>query len=236
VFIGLNVVVWLTIQGAGTFPGLPRSICGLGLMPGELTGAIPSGTSVELSDGVRCLTDGGPKPSRLLTSMFLHASWLHLLGNMWFLYLFGNNIEDSMGRRRFVVFYVLSGVVAALTHVVLDPTSPVLMVGASGAVSGVMGGYLVLYPRVRVFTLVPLGFFVTSFALPAWTMLLYWLVLQVIGGVTAAAGARAGGVAFAAHLGGFLAGAVLVKLFARPELVAAHRARTFRPSVLRRAA
>jgi membrane associated rhomboid family serine protease len=109
-------------------------------------------------------------------------------------------------------------------------------VGASGAISGVMGGYLVLYPRVRVFTLVPVGFFLMSFALPAWTMLIYWLVLQVLGGVTAVAGAKAGGVAFWAHIGGFVAGAVLVKLFAQRDLVAAHRAAHYRPQVFRRAA
>jgi membrane associated rhomboid family serine protease len=117
-----------------------------------------------------------------------------------------------------------------------DPAAAVPMVGASGAISGVMGGYLVLYPTVRVFTLVPLGFFLTSVALPAWTMLIYWLVLQVLGGVTVVAGAKGGGVAFWAHIGGFLAGALLVKLFARRDLVAAHRAGKYRPTDLRRAA
>jgi membrane associated rhomboid family serine protease len=127
-------------------------------------------------------------------------------------------------------------VAAALTQVVLDPAAPVPMVGASGAISGVMGGYLVLYPRVRVHTLVPLGFFLMSFALPAWTMLIYWLVLQFLGGVTAVAGAKSGGVAFWAHIGGFVAGLVLVKLFARRDLVDAHRASHFRPPNFRRAA
>jgi membrane associated rhomboid family serine protease len=155
---------------------------------------------------------------------------------MWFLFLFGNNIEDSMGRLRFALFYLLSGVVAALAQVMLDPAASVPMVGASGAISGVMGGYLVLYPRVKVYTLVPVGFFLMSFALPAWTMLIYWLVLQFLGGVTAVAGARSGGVAFWAHIGGFVAGVVLVKLFARRDMVAAHRASHFTPPNLRRAA
>jgi membrane associated rhomboid family serine protease len=230
------VLVWLAIQGAGTFPGLPRSICGLGLIPAELTGAIPSGTRIEIGEGVRCVADGGFMPSRLLTSMFLHGSWLHLLGNMWFLYLFGNNVEDSMGRWRFLAFYLLCGLVAALTQVALDPRSTTPMVGASGAISGVMGGYLMLYPRVRVFTLVPVGFFLMSFALPAWTMLIYWLVLQMLGAATAAWGASSGSVAFWAHIGGFVAGVILVKLFARRDLVEAHRTRTFRPPALRRAA
>jgi membrane associated rhomboid family serine protease len=234
--IAANVVVWLVVQGAGTFPSLPKSVCELGLIAGELTGAIRPGTAIELGDGVACVIEGGPKVSRILTSMFLHGSWLHLLGNMWFLYLFGNNVEDSMGRVRFTIFYLLSGAVAALAQVMLDPAAPVPMVGASGAISGVMGGYLVLYPRVKVYTFVPIGFFFMSFALPAWTMLIYWLVLQFLGGVTAVAGAKAGGVAFWAHIGGFLAGAILVKLFARRDMVQAHEAGTFTPTNLRRAA
>ena len=234
--IAANVVVWLTLQGAGTFPALPKSVCELGLVAGELTGAIPAGSSIELGEGVRCVIEGDAKLSRVLTSMFLHGSWLHLLGNMWFLYLFGNNVEDSMGHLRFLGFYLLTGVAAALGQVMLDPAAATPMVGASGAISGVMGGYLVLYPRVRVFTFVPIGFFLMSMALPAWTMLIYWLVLQVLGGLTAVAGARAGGVAFAAHVGGFVVGAVLIKLFARRDLVATHEAGTFRPPDLRRAA
>ena len=109
-----------------------------------------------MGEGLSCVTDPG-RSHHVLTSMFLHGSWMHLLGNMWFLWLFGNNIEDSMTRPRFVVFYLLCGLAAALLQVVADPASAVPMVGASGAISGVMGAYLVLYPRVRVFTLVPLG-------------------------------------------------------------------------------
>ena len=107
--------------------------------------------------------------------MFLHGSWMHLLGNMWFLWLFGNNIEDAMTRPRFLAFYLLCGLAAALAQVIAQPNSEIPMVGASGAISGVMGAYLVLFPRVRVFTLVPLGFFITSVALPAWVMLMYWM-------------------------------------------------------------
>ena len=235
-FVALNVVVWLTVQGAGTFPRLPKSVCELGLIAGELTGMVAPGTAIEVGEGVACVIEGGPQFSNVLTSMFLHGSWLHLLGNMWFLYLFGNNIEDSMGHLRFILFYVLSGVAAALAQVMLDPAAVVPMVGASGAISGVMGGYLVLYPRVKVYTFVPIGFFLMSFALPAWTMLIYWLALQFFGGVTAVAGAKSGGVAFWAHIGGFLAGAILVKLFARRDMVEAHEAGTFTPRNLRRAA
>jgi membrane associated rhomboid family serine protease len=227
--IGGNVAVWLGVQGAGTTPALPASVCNLGLIAGELTGAVPPGAGFEMGGGLVCLTDPGRQVAHVFTSMFLHGSWMHLLGNMWFLYLFGNNVEDSMGRFRFLAYYLLCGVAAALLQVGLDPASIVPMVGASGAISGVMGGYLVLYPRVRVFTLVPLGFFFTTLALPAWTMLLWWFALQLLGGVTMLAGARGGGVAFGAHVGGFLAGLILVKLVARRDYIADHRAHHWRP-------
>ncbi|HEX7128375.1 MAG TPA: rhomboid family intramembrane serine protease [Thermodesulfobacteriota bacterium] len=227
--IGLNVVSWLFVQGAGAALPLARSVCNLGLIPGELTGTLPPGTSFPMGQGLVCLTDPGRQVSHVFTSMFLHGSWLHLIGNMWFLWLFGNNIEDSMGRGRFVVFYLVCGVAAALAQVALNPSSGVPMVGASGAISGVMGAYLVLYPRVRVFAMIPIGFFLTSVALPAWTMLLYWFVIQLISGATALGGAEGGGVAFWAHVGGFVVGAVVVKPFARSDYVTAHRAAHWRP-------
>lgn len=227
-FIAVNVVTWLVVQGAGTTFALARSVCELGLIPGELTGALPPGTRFPMGEGLVCLTDPGRQYSHVVTSMFLHGSWMHLIGNMWFLWLFGNNVEDSMGRGRFVVFYLVSGLAAALAQVFTDPASGIPMVGASGAISGVMGAYLVLYPRARVFTLVPLGFLLTSVALPAWVMLVYWLVIQLVSGVAAYGGA-VGGVAFWAHVGGFVAGLVLVKLFARPRYVAAHRAQQWAP-------
>jgi membrane associated rhomboid family serine protease len=156
--------------------------------------------------------------------MFLHGGWFHLIGNMWFLWVFGNNIEDAMGHGRFVGFYLLCGLLAAAAQVATGPSSPVPMVGASGAISGVMGAYLVLYPRVRVHTLIFLGFFLTRVPLPAWIMLLYWAFLQLVGSVPAIAGGQTGGgVAFMAHLGGFVAGAALIKLFAKPEFVRRHR-------------
>jgi membrane associated rhomboid family serine protease len=225
--IGLCVFVWLFVQGAGSTEALARSVCNLGLIPGELTGLARPGTSMPLGEGLVCVVDPGPEASNILWSMFLHGSWMHLIGNMWFLWLFGNNIEDSMTRPRFVAFYLLCGLAAALLQVFVEPDSAIPMVGASGAISGVMGAYLVLYPRVRVFTFVPLGFFITSIALPAWVMLLYWMLLQVLGGFTRIGGE--GGVAFWAHVGGFLAGLVLVKLFVRPDHVQAHRGHHWRP-------
>jgi membrane associated rhomboid family serine protease len=226
--IALNVIVWLVVQGAGASQPLVTSVCNLGLIPGELTGALAPGASFPMGDGVTCLTDPGRQPAHLFTSMFLHGSWMHLLGNMWFLWIFGNNIEDAMGRFRFVIFYLLCGLAAALAQVFMNPHSVVPMVGASGAISGVMGAYLILYPRVRVFVMVPIGFILQSIALPAWTMLLYWLALQLISGV-ADAGRETGGVAFWAHVGGFVAGIVLVKLFARSDYLAEHTAHQWRP-------
>jgi membrane associated rhomboid family serine protease len=127
-----------------------------------------------------------------------------------------------------VLFYLITGLGAAAAQVLADPSSAVPMVGASGAISGVMGAYLVLYPRVRVYTLVPLGFFMSNIALPAWTMLLYWMFLQFVGGLSSI-GSKEGGVAFWAHIGGFVAGVVLVKLFARTDKVIAHEAHDWRP-------
>jgi membrane associated rhomboid family serine protease len=231
--IALNVLAWLFLQGAGTPLALARSICNLGLIAGELTEALPPGTGFPMGDGLVCVTDPGQQLSHLFSSMFLHGSWLHLLGNMWFLWLFGNNVEDAMSRARFLVFYVVCGIAAALLQVLTSPASVVPMVGASGAISGVMGAYLVLYPRVRVFVMVPLGFLLTSVALPAWTMLLYWMGIQLISGLLTGVGEPGGGVAFWAHVGGFLAGVVFVKLFARVDSVAAHQAHHWRPGRLR---
>jgi len=231
--IAANVLTWLLVQGAGTALPLARSVCELGLIPGELTGALPVGTSTPMGEGLLCLTDPGRQLSHLITSMFLHGSWLHLLGNMWFLWLFGNNIEDSMTRTRFILFYLLCGLAAALLQVLTNPASGVPMVGASGAISGVMGAYLVLYPRVRVFAMVPLGFFLTSVALPAWVMLGYWMLLQFVGGLTALGGREGGGVAFWAHVGGFVAGVALIKLFAVSNDVAAHNSHHWEPRRLR---
>src|SRR6185295_8162961 len=228
VLIALNVATWLFIQGAGSSMALARSICDLGLIPGELTLSVPPGTRFPMGEGLVCLTDPGRQVSNVLTSMFLHGGWMHILGNMWFMWIFGNNVEDAMGRFRFVVFYLLTGATAALTQVFLTPASAVPMVGASGAISGVMGAYVVLYPHVRVFMIVPLGFVMTSLAWPAWMMLGYWLVLQFVSGLTTLGG-EGGGVAFWAHFGGFVAGVVLIKLFVRSDYLAEHQSRRWQP-------
>ncbi|MGH7698924.1 MAG: rhomboid family intramembrane serine protease [Gemmatimonadales bacterium] len=216
--IVLNVLVWLVVQGAGfSDEAMVRSVCNLGLVPGELLGTAVPGTSVPLAPGWACVVDPEPRYATVLTSMFMHGGWFHLIGNMLFLWVFGNNIEDAMGHGRFVVFYLLCGVAAAAAQVMVKPDSAIPMVGASGAISGVLGGYLLLYPRVRVHTLIFFGFYVTTIALPAYIMLGYWIFLQLLGGLPALAGLEAGGVAFWAHIGGFVAGLVLIKLFANPE-------------------
>src|SRR5262245_56652885 len=227
--IALNVFAWLFVQGAGSESSVAASVCNLGLVPAELTRSVPPGTQFPLGEGMACVVDEGREPLHLLTSMFLHGSWMHLLGNMWFLWLFGNNVEDSMTRPRFVAFYLLCGLAAALLQTFVTPDSIVPMVGASGAISGVMGAYLVLYPRVRVFTLVPLGFFITTVALPAWVMLLYWAFLQLVSGLFTGVSGAQGGVAFWAHIGGFLAGLLLVTVFRRPDYRVAHRSMPGRP-------
>jgi membrane associated rhomboid family serine protease len=221
VIIALNVAAWVLVQGMGADPDLTRSICDLGLIPGEFLHTIPPGTEVPLGPGASCVLGYGPTWLTPLTSMFLHGGWLHLIGNMWFLWLFGNNVEDSMGRAPFVLFYLLSGLGAAATQTLLSPMSAIPMVGASGAISGVMGAYVILYPTVQVHMLIVLVVFITRIVVPAYLMLGYWFLLQLVQG--AASLGSNGGVAFWAHVGGFITGALLIFVFRDPELVAEHR-------------
>jgi membrane associated rhomboid family serine protease len=218
--IAANVATWALVQGLGTPDALVSSVCELGLLPGEVTGAVPPGTLVQLSDQKACLTQTGVWYTPL-TSMFLHGGWLHLAGNLWFLWIFGNNVEDAMGHGRFLLFYLVCGLVAAALQVASQPTSVIPMVGASGAIGGVMGAYVVLYPRVRVHMLFILGFYVTTIAVPALWMLGYWLLIQLVGGA-ASIGKTGGGTAFWAHVGGFVAGGVLIFLFRNRRLLDQH--------------
>jgi membrane associated rhomboid family serine protease len=218
-----NTIVWILYQGMGAEPNLSRSVCELGLIPGELLGRVAEGTTIQLSPTAACVLGVERHWYTPLTSMFMHGSWLHLIGNMWFLWLFGNNVEDSMGHVRYVAFYLLSGLAAATVQTLINPSSIVPMVGASGAISGVMGAYVVLYPRVSVHMLIFLGIFVTRIVVPAYLMLGYWFLLQLLGGLPGLGGGG-GGVAFFAHVGGFLAGLGLIQLFKDDALVAQHRA------------
>lgn len=217
--IAANVLVWVLVQGLGTDPALSRSVCTLGLIPGELLQQVEPGTRVRLSPNADCVIGGTPTWYTAVTSMFLHGGWFHLIGNMWFLWVFGNNVEDSMGHGRYVLFYLVCGLGAAAAQIVVNPASTLPMVGASGAISGIMGAYIVLYPHVRVHMLIFLGFFITTVAVPAWMMLGYWFLLQILGGLPTLAAER-GGVAFWAHAGGFVAGMALIWLFRNPRLVA----------------
>jgi membrane associated rhomboid family serine protease len=150
----------------------------------------------------------------LVTSMFLHGGWMHLIGNMWFLWIFGDNIEDILGRWRYLVFYLACGVAAALAQVAISPESRIPMIGASGAIAGVMGAYVVKFPQARVLTLVPILIFFTTFELPAVVLLVYWFVLQLFSGLGQIGDMHLarGGVAFFAHVGGFVAGVALIFL------------------------
>ena len=162
-------------------------------------------------DGCDQLNQDQPRFLALLTSLFLHADWLHLGFNMLFLWVFGNNIEERLGRIRFLPFFLLCGIVASLAQVVVDPDSEIPLIGASGAISGILGAYLVLYPKVRVWTVV-LPLFFLPFKLPAWIWLLIYFALQLLYlGDDATAGG--GGVAYMAHIGGFIAGAALIRPF-----------------------
>ena len=170
----------------------------MGMVPAAVTGSFIPGTGGYFT---------------LVTSMFLHGGWMHVIGNMLYLWIFGNNIEDSMGHLRFILFYLITGLAAAAAHLAFNAASTVPTIGASGAVSGVLGAYLVLFPHARVQTLVTLGFFIRIIYVPAWVLLLFWIGLQLLNQALAPIDPAAGGVAYAAHIGGFAAGLVLIPLF-----------------------
>lgn len=216
--LGLNIAAWVFLQGLGSGSTLLESICRFGLIPADLLGPLDF---INLPEQMACPIDGHGNWSTVVSSMFMHGGWMHLIGNMWFLWIFGDNVEDAMGHVRFAIFYVLCGLGAAALQVLSDGGSVVPMVGASGAIGGVMGAYIVLYPRVHVHLFVILGFFVTTLAVPAVAMLGYWLLVQLLGGFSSL-GATGGGVAFWAHVGGFAAGALLVLVFKDEALLAQH--------------
>lgn len=160
----------------------------------------------------------------LLSSMFLHGGWMHLLGNMLYLWIFGNNVEDAMGHLRFILFYVVCGVAAAMAQALPDPHSTIPMIGASGAISGILGAYLLLYPHARVLVIIPLGFYLHSMSLKAGWVLAIWFLIQLVSSM--ASSGQQGGVAWGAHLGGFVAGMLLVPIFKRRTVALFNPART----------
>jgi membrane associated rhomboid family serine protease len=193
----------LVVEAQSGDEGLARFIQQHGSVPAELTAAVRGGRW--LSEPVL----------DVLTSMFLHAGWLHILGNMLYLWIFGNNVEDRLGRVAYLVFYLLGGAVAVAAQTLINPSSDVPLVGASGAIAATLGAYLVLFPAARIQSLVFLGFFYQLIAVPAVIVLGFWFVLQVIdglGSLGAATGSDAG-VAFFAHIGGFVAGALIAVPF-----------------------
>lgn len=198
--IGLNILVFLYQLSLGAHQ--QAFIYALGVVPFEITNNIDLVPRIKL-----------PLKATLLTSMFIHGGLFHIFSNMLYLWIFGNNVEDSMGRPRFLLFYLVCGFAAAYSQIYMNPASRIPMVGASGAVSGVLGAYLLLYPNARVLTVIFLGFFIQMVRIPALIVLLFWIIVQVINGTAALSVGQRAGVAWFAHIGGFVAGLVLLKLF-----------------------
>jgi membrane associated rhomboid family serine protease len=206
VLIALNAMVFLYQWSLGP-PGARLFVFRYGAIASVLLG------DQKLPDGVATIPPG----LSVVTSMFLHSGWMHLIGNMWFLWIFGDNIEEAMGRLRYLVFYLACGLAASWSHILANPNSSIPMVGASGAIAGVLGAYIMLYPRARIWTLIFLGIFSRLMYIPAVFILGYWFLIQVVSGGMAR-NPNAGGVAFGAHIGGFIAGAALVGLFKRKSI------------------
>jgi membrane associated rhomboid family serine protease len=200
--IGLNILISL-FEATLDRGSLKMLFDQFALVPANVWGFLAGSPKVGLAQAV----------VPLFTSMFLHEGWAHVLGNMWFLYIFGDNIEDYLGHFKYIVFYLMAGLFAEMAQIAVNPQSHVGMVGASGAIAGVLGAYFLLYPRARVLT----WFFVFVLYLPAWVVLGEWIVLQFLQGEmvlsVAHSGRDVGGVAFWAHVGGFVAGLVMIKLF-----------------------
>ena len=210
--IALNVLFFLVELGMGA--DLEPFVRRAAVVPAAFTGP---DRVFEAGDLALSLLDPGLR-TRVLLSMFLHGGWMHLLGNMMFLWIFGDNVEDRCGHLKYVIFYLSCGYAATWGHIWSDPASRLPSLGASGAIAGVLGAYLFLYPHARVITLLPLGFFSQIIQVPAVFFLGFWFLQQFFFGVVEFSGEPGGGgVAWWAHIGGFVAGLALVKLFARPE-------------------
>jgi len=213
--IALNVLVFLYELSLGG--GLGRFVAGFGAVPYEITHATDlvghyAGSPLEHAPGppVIWLT--------LLTSMFMHGGIMHIVGNMLYLWIFGNNIEDLIGPVKFLVFYLACGLIASFAHIISAPNSPIPTVGASGAVSGILGAYLVAYPRAKVICLLWVFIFIRMIAVPAMVVLIFWFVLQAFQGIVSLGIEHTSGVAWFAHIGGFAAGYIGIRLIAAKEL------------------
>ena len=196
--IGANLLVFLLMWLAG--PEQQRLVYQFALIPASFSNGIDLG---DISD--------------IFTSMFMHAGIAHIAGNMLYLWIFGDNVEDRLGSFKYLLFYLAGGLVASLTHLLFNPSSQIPTVGASGAIAAVLGAYLVMYPRSRIATFIPLGFFMRLAMVPASVVLGFWFILQLFNGFLSIGAADVGGVAFWAHIGGFVAGVVLAKLIPAPN-------------------
>ncbi len=205
IFMVLCVFAFLWQVGSGD-TGNQRIILGLGMIPAVLFDQVNLPASLILV----------PAELTLLTSMFLHGGWMHLIGNMLYLWVFGNNVEDAMGHLRFILFYLLCGGFAALGQALMQPASQIPMIGASGAISGVLGAYLLLYPRSRILVVIPLGLLFPLLRIPAGWVLGAWFAIQIFSSLGASAGQ--GGVAWFAHIGGFIAGMALIPFFKQKDV------------------
>lgn len=214
--IAANVVIFLyfrIFKGLGG-EGFNAAIYHFGLIPGEFF-------SRHLIVGWH----GVPTPLKLITSMFMHGGFLHLGGNMLYLWIFGNNVEDHFGHGKFFIFYMLSGLGAAFAFLITQPFSDVPMVGASGAIAGVLGAYFVLYPRARVYVFLFIIIFFTTFTLPAVFILGMWILLQILQGISALGTSTSGGIAYFAHIGGFFIGIALLKIIPKNKSFASAKVR-----------
>jgi hypothetical protein len=202
--IATNVLVFLYEVGLG--PSIERFLLVYGFVPARY---------LYLSQG-----ETWNLPARfgpMLTSMFLHGGWFHLIGNMWTLWIFGDNVEDRLGKGRFLLYYVTCGIAAAYLHYLTGPTSGIPVVGASGAIAGIMGGYFVLFPRAQILTLLPIFVFIQIVTVPAVVFLAFWFIAQLFNGLVASAARMGGGVAWWAHVGGFVAGALMIMPLRRSQ-------------------
>jgi rhomboid family protein len=232
IIIAINILVFLLLQQAGSTESGERFTYGYAVVPYEIT------TGEDLTQPQRVLSADpvidprtgrrelpvipeapGPSPIylTLLTAMFMHGGWMHIIGNMLYLWIFGDNVEDNFGHGRFLLFYIICGLVASFAQILVAPTSVIPSLGASGAIAGVLGAYIIMFPHNRVRNIVMLGFIWTTIELPALVVLGFWIVLQVISQYTASISpvSQSGGVAYMAHIGGFVAGVVMTFLFRR---------------------
>lgn len=231
IILVINIVMFVFFQQAVMTPEGQHFTNGYAVVPYEITNGIdltepmivrPSGSDIGSRSGQRPIQipeAPGPSPIylTLLTAMFMHGSWLHIAGNMLYLWIFGDNVEDNFGHGSFLLFYIICGLAASFAQIFVDPVSPIPSLGASGAIAGVLGSYLIMFPRNRIRTILPFGFvfLFTPIELPAVVVLGFWIVLQIFEQARSVAGEAQGGVAYMAHIGGFAVGAVLCFLFRR---------------------